>query len=71
MRTKKFSKKLMLNKKTVAHLDNNEMNAAHGGIHPSLIGTCPTYGKASCPTICYTIDYTDHLSDPCCAGWAC
>lgn len=71
MKTKKFSKRLMLNKKTVAHLDNNEMKVANGGQDPSAAGMCPTYGKASCPTVCYTIDYTDHLSDPCCAGWAC
>ncbi|MDQ1354004.1 MAG: hypothetical protein QG657_4313 [Acidobacteriota bacterium] len=71
MKPKNFNKKLMLNKKTVAHLGNNEMNAAHGGRPVSLDGECPTYGKVSCPTVCYTLNYTDHLSDPCCAGWAC
>lgn len=68
MKIKKFSKRLTLNKKTVAHLGNNDMKVAHGGVQQDGI---PTYGKASCPTVCYTIDYTDHLSDPCCAGWAC
>ncbi|MCU0288075.1 MAG: class I lanthipeptide [Acidobacteria bacterium] len=70
MKPKNFNKKLMLNKKTVAHLDNNEMNKAHGGVHPSAIGGCPTYGRGSCPTECYTVEYNPN-SAPCCAGWLC
>jgi len=31
MKTKKFEKKLVLNKKTIAHLANGELNAAKGG----------------------------------------
>lgn len=32
MKTKKFSKKLSLNKRTVAHLDNREMGQVRGGV---------------------------------------
>jgi len=32
MKTKRFSKKLTLNKKTVADLKSNEMKEVHGGI---------------------------------------
>jgi hypothetical protein len=55
MKTKKFSKKLQLNKKTIARLGNDEMmNAAGGEIRDSII-ICPiTWGQGSCPTICYT-----------------
>ena len=31
MKSKKISKKLKLNKKTIANLKNEEMKAAHGG----------------------------------------
>jgi natural product precursor len=31
MKTKKLNKKLTLSKKTIAHLENSEMNAARGG----------------------------------------
>jgi len=31
MKAKKFSKKLMLNKKTIAHLNSNEMKGVNGG----------------------------------------
>lgn len=31
MKTKKFNKTLALNKKTVAHLNNDNMNALNGG----------------------------------------
>lgn len=65
MKPKKFYKKLVLNKKTVAHLDNNEMNAAFGGI-PRSMELCPTYGINSCHTVCYTVGYGDPQSDPCC-----
>ena len=31
MKTKRFVKKLVLNKKTVSHLDSDELNAVNGG----------------------------------------
>ena len=34
MKTKSFSKKLTLNKKTIANLRNDEMNGVHGGLRP-------------------------------------
>jgi hypothetical protein len=50
MKTKKFSKRLNLNKKTVADLNGNEMNDAVGGI--SGLRACFTYdltcGENSC-----------------------
>ena len=46
MKQKKIGKKLNLNKKTIAALDNRQINAAHGGTGPVIIvggmtcGTC-------------------------------
>jgi len=57
MKTKKFSKKLTLNKKTIADLNNGEMKNVHGGgdeqqpasyLLSGCMG-CPTY-----PTVCDT-----------------
>ncbi|NIM16932.1 MAG: rSAM-modified peptide [Candidatus Aminicenantes bacterium] len=45
MKTKKFSEKLKLNKKTIAHLDNDEMNVVYGGIRTAL---CPSWIKSQC-----------------------
>ena len=51
MKSKTFSIKLSLNKKTIANLKNKEMKNVIGG-YPG------TYGPYSCPnTICYTIYY--------------
>jgi hypothetical protein len=38
MKTKKFSKKLMLNKKTIANLGNDELSQVRGG---RVTVTCP------------------------------
>lgn len=44
MKTKVFNKKLSLNKKTVAHLKNDEMHNSKGGAIPTFYYTCvPTY----------------------------
>jgi natural product precursor len=40
MKTKKFEKKLSLNKKTIAHLNNGDMKSLQGGDVPSGC-TCP------------------------------
>lgn len=56
MRTVTFNKKLRLNKKTIAHLDNRQMNHALGG-KPTLDTEeiCVTYGERSCDTVCLTV----------------
>jgi hypothetical protein len=47
MKTKKFNKKLALNKKTVADLNGSDMDYAHGGgIPPCEL----TQGHSTCPT---------------------
>jgi hypothetical protein len=75
MKPKQFSKKLMLNKQTVAHLGNKEMSAAHGGtgdtavagcVRPPTFDPCITFGLYSCPTICYTVS-----PGGVCNPWAC
>jgi hypothetical protein len=52
MKTKKFSMKLTLNKKTIVNLNDNAMKEAHGGISETC--RCPTYGVTSCGTDCYS-----------------
>lgn len=46
MKPKTFNTKLVLNKKTVANLDNGEMEDIYGGVPPSLYTDC----QVSCPT---------------------
>jgi hypothetical protein len=52
MKTKRFGKKLVLNKKTIAHLENVRMNAVKGGIQVCItipvIRTCHTYSAIVC-----------------------
>lgn len=63
MKTKQLSKKLKLNKKTVAHLDNGEMKVVFAGIRteecPSWIKThctCTTVVEPSCGTLCTVLE---------------
>ena len=50
MKSKNFSKKLMLNKKTIAHLDNKEMKVAHGGTGDTEEPGCAVPGTLTeCP----------------------
>jgi hypothetical protein len=49
MNTKKFEKKLVLNKRTVIDLQDQQMGAVHGGIKTDY--TCGGY---TCGTICDT-----------------
>ncbi len=59
MKTKKFSKKLALNKRTIAKLNSDGMDAIFGGIGETYgAGTCPG-GQTECmcasrfnPTTC-------------------
>lgn len=48
MKTKELSKRLELNKRTIAHLNNNEMNAVNGGaMTTTLLTACDT----ECPSV--------------------
>ena len=64
MRTKRFDRKLVLNKKTVAHLNKDDMNAVEGGGPP----TCVSITVPSCASLlgwtCYTNDPS--IVGPCC-----
>ena len=42
MKTRKFSKKLTLNRKTIVHLDNGVMGKVYGGQESFHISICPT-----------------------------
>lgn len=60
MKPKEFYKKLILNKRTIAHLDRNEMKEAHGGFtvpNPK----CQVEATRSCPT-------NDSNDLACCCG---
>lgn len=47
MNAKTFSKKLVLNKETIAHLNNKQMRDIYGGEpDPSLFYTCTTVGTS-------------------------
>jgi hypothetical protein len=56
MKTKKFSKKLALNKKTIAYLNSVEMKAVEGEKDPCATGgfEIPTCHTAFLPTLCDT-----------------
>jgi hypothetical protein len=58
MKSKKFSKKLSLNKKTIARLNNNVMDNVYGGYWTKLFVT-------ECIG-CNTIHQTNCNSKPCC-----
>ncbi len=46
MKTKKVSKRLMLNKETVSRLNGQDMNTVKGGSY--TVCTCPTGCKNTC-----------------------
>jgi hypothetical protein len=53
MRKKRFDKKLVLNKKTVAHLNKGDMNSVEGGKKDCVsipFPTCASYQGWTCPT---------------------
>jgi len=59
MKTKKFNKRLSLNKKTIADLNGKEMKNAIGGVS-GVDTTCLetrliTCGVKSCGSICFTL----------------
>lgn len=70
MKTKKFHKKLALNKGTVAHLEDREAKMVKAGYDPGPITDKPTY---DCPTssLIYCcapslIECPTFSGDPCC-----
>ena len=52
MKSKKFSMKLTLNKKTISNLNDNAMGEVLGGESETCL--CPTYGWTSCDTDCFS-----------------
>ena len=74
MKTKKLGKKLVLNKKTIAHLGSGMLSAARGGFHPpynTIFETCSCVTCGELPTCdgktCMTICETCVSGDPCVA----
>ncbi len=59
MKTKSFGKKLLLNKKTVANLENKEMQGIYGG------ATEKTICFSACVTDCLGCDTRTRLSNCC------
>jgi len=61
MKTKKFNKKLILNKKSIATLSNNEKDEAKGGLKwqcSEVMGPCDTEVKPSgCDYSSFTVCY--------------
>ena len=51
MKTKKFSKKLVLNKKTITDLKTDKMREAYGGYRYPVPATPPLYCTATCTCI--------------------
>ena len=59
MKTKNISKKLTLNKSTVARLNDNVLKHFLGGAEQTVNPVCPTESCVSCnPTNCDPTDYT-------------
>jgi len=52
MKTKKFDKKLSLNKKTVSNLSSNQMKSAYGGYETFERTYCRTDCATNCVTMC-------------------
>ena len=66
MRTKKLSKKLVLKKKTVAHLDTRQMNDVQGG-GPifECTYTCPQYETREVETCACSFYCTGFVNTQC------
>jgi len=57
MRPKNFSKRMVLNKTTIANLVNQDMKEAKGGACLTELRSCTTWGEYSCmvsPYVCYS-----------------
>jgi hypothetical protein len=53
MKIKKFSKKLSLNKKTIANLENRELKNVNGGGDDQKTKSI-IYEATACPSLCHT-----------------
>jgi hypothetical protein len=64
MKTRTFSKKLMLNKTTVAHLSDDSLKHVHGGYYKTEAPTaciprsCSPLSCQFCTEMCITLDET-------------
>jgi hypothetical protein len=56
MKSKKFQKKLGLNKTTVAHLNHGAMKGVHGGARTFVLACLSGDPAGSCGDTCYTCD---------------
>jgi len=68
MKIKKFSQKLVLNKETVASLENREMNSAMGGateITFCIETMCLACPKTEDPVICGNYRTVEYITCPC------
>jgi hypothetical protein len=57
MKPKKIEKKLFLNKKTIAHLNNGQLGKAKGGGDTTSCDTCETC-QTNCSCTCETCVWT-------------
>lgn len=67
MKTKKFNKRLALNKTTIANFINKEMKNVKGGACLTQWNSCTTYGEYSClvdPYVCYSYPRGVVCKDP-------
>lgn len=67
MKTKKFSKKLLLNKKTIADLNNVKLKNVPGGGHDTVYITCPPciVTDDGCTYSCETCNPATYSGNPC------
>ena len=61
MKTKKFSRKLALNKKTIINLSNVQLGKARGGVSGFETGCCHTL-LTECTCTLYTCNTCDGLT---------
>ena len=66
MKTKEIKKKLFLNKKTIAHLNNGQLGHAKGGLTISChtCETCETCNTCTCHKTCDTRLCVESLTCP-------
>jgi hypothetical protein len=72
MKTKKFSKKLALNKKTIADLNNGQLGLVKGGIIPESVLCTPVCLTDTCNTQCGPFTFCDGFTCyPKCPTYTC
>lgn len=69
MKSKKITKKLNLNKKTVADLNHDQLKNAHGGfkitVHLTNCLACTYTCANTCPNTCVSCGPTGDIDCPC------